>query len=308
MQKVLLTLFVMLSFGITLSAQSEICDNGIDDDNDGLIDCMDDDLANDCCCLDALEIDLGSDINVCQDVLVQLAAPTGFISYEWSTGSIEQNILVEFSGLYVVTGIDSCDNVASDSIIVEFRANSSTDLAFTYCAGDTFEINDLRYTQVGSFTQLLEAANGCDSIINLEFSHYPDLSREEEYLFCESEGININGVDYFEEGSYVQFFQDANGCEAELFLEVREDNNCITCGDDNPVGRLTIHVNKIALDLTELQIFKGPYLIVQSELNDNQLSQVIKEYVSVKQTSTLPSLKDLQVHFESFIQKNIPGE
>ena len=271
MQKVLLTLFVMLSFGITLSAQVEICDNGIDDDNDGLIDCMDDDLANDCCCLDPLELDLGPDQTVCEDGVLQVSAPGGFVTYDWSTGSTEQSILVEFSGLYFVTGIDSCDNSVSDSIIVEFLANSITELAFTYCEGDTFELNDLKYTQEGGFTQTYDAANGCDSILSLDLSHYPDMSRTEEYLFCESEGININGVDYFEAGSYTQVFIDANGCEADLFIDLREDNNCITCGEDSPFGRLTFHVEKVAVDLTKLQIFKGPYLVIEAELNDDQL-------------------------------------
>ena len=64
-----------------------------------------------------------------------------------------------------------------------------------------------------------------------------------------------------------------------------------------------MHVNKIAVDLTELQIFKGPYLIIQTEVNDSQLSQLIKEYVNVKQ-SPLPPLKDLQSHFTSFAEKN----
>ena len=44
---------------VICSCEEEICDNGIDDDMDGLIDCEDPDLFDDCCCVEIIPLDLG---------------------------------------------------------------------------------------------------------------------------------------------------------------------------------------------------------------------------------------------------------
>ncbi len=172
-------------FFASYSYSQEICDNGIDDDGDGLIDCQDDDLANDCCCLDAWTIELGDDILHCEGDEELLDAGPGFVSYEWQDRSTNQTFLAVDPGVYEVTAVDTCGNTVIDSIFISnIPAIQAVD-DFLFCRGDTVDVNDFRYTQEGTFTQtLISVLTGCDSILVLNFKYYEDQSTTETHVFC----------------------------------------------------------------------------------------------------------------------------
>jgi gliding motility-associated-like protein len=96
----------------------EICSNGIDDDGDGLIDCDDPDIANDCCCLNQLNLDLGPDLIMCDNGIVTLDAGPGFAQYTWNDLTQESTFTAYGPGTYWVVALDSCGLTYTDSVIV----------------------------------------------------------------------------------------------------------------------------------------------------------------------------------------------
>jgi gliding motility-associated-like protein len=117
----------------------EICGNGIDDDNDGLIDCDDPDLVNDCCCQNPLTLDLGPDQEVCENGTVTLDAGPGFDTYLWPDFTSDQTFTAYGPGTYWVTTTDTCGLMYSDTMIVTLDQASILDLGpdITICeSGD----------------------------------------------------------------------------------------------------------------------------------------------------------------------------
>lgn len=106
----------------------EICNNQIDDDEDGLIDCDDPDLEGDCCCAALPMIDLGADTTVCPGYVLALAPEFSFVTYAWSTGAMTDSIIVSEPGEYWLTVTDSCGNLASDTLTLDLRPRPLLDL------------------------------------------------------------------------------------------------------------------------------------------------------------------------------------
>lgn len=67
-------------------------------------------------------IDLGPDVEVCPSVPVTLAAPEGFVDYQWNTGATTRSITTSDSGAYhcVVRNVDGCES--TDTVFVHHRA------------------------------------------------------------------------------------------------------------------------------------------------------------------------------------------
>ncbi|MEL6832083.1 MAG: M43 family zinc metalloprotease [Bacteroidota bacterium] len=119
--------------------EEEICDNDIDDDGDGLVDCEDPDLAEDCCCYEPPTLDLGPDVISCENGVVVLDAGPDFESYQWSDLTTEQTLTTLFPGLYSVTVTDRCGNEQVDEITIIVDETESIDLGpdVELCPGET---------------------------------------------------------------------------------------------------------------------------------------------------------------------------
>ncbi|OAV43269.1 M43 family zinc metalloprotease [Lewinella sp. 4G2] len=99
----------------------EICDNDLDDDDDGLTDCDDPDLAFTCCCLPSQTLMLPQDSTLCDNVPVRLGVADSFAVYQWSTGETSDSVTVFAPGTYWLTATDSCGFVATDTITLHLR-------------------------------------------------------------------------------------------------------------------------------------------------------------------------------------------
>ncbi len=111
-----------------LTPPVEICDNGIDDDDDGFVDCEDPDLATDCCCLDSLTVDLGPDARLCPGELLGAQTNRNGVTYLWSTGATTDSIVIDQPGTYWVAVTDSCGNMASDTLTLHLRPRPNLQL------------------------------------------------------------------------------------------------------------------------------------------------------------------------------------
>ncbi len=116
---------------VTIDQCSEVCDNGIDDDHDGLIDCADPDCSN----LFGIATTATSP-TICfgESTTISALASSGFgpYTYEWSNGlgiGISHNISPVASTTYTVTatGSTGCSATATLNIVVNICAENCTD-------------------------------------------------------------------------------------------------------------------------------------------------------------------------------------
>jgi gliding motility-associated-like protein len=63
-------------------------------------------------------LDLGPDIQLCNNSTVKLSAGNGFKKYHWNTGSSDSSLTAYLPGKYYVTVSDYCDNNFSDTIVI----------------------------------------------------------------------------------------------------------------------------------------------------------------------------------------------
>jgi hypothetical protein len=104
----------------------------------------------------------------CQGGEVSLTAQAGN-SYVWSNNATTQSIAVSTAGTYSATILspNGC-SVLSNAITVDVNQPSSSSITAT--AFDGYTLNEILYTQSGTYTQTLINAAGCDSTITLNLT------------------------------------------------------------------------------------------------------------------------------------------
>ena len=104
----------------------------------------------------------------CQGGEVSLTAQGGN-TYVWSNNATTQSISVSTAGTYSATILspNGC-SVTSNAISVDVNQPSSSSITAT--AFDGYILNEILYTQSGTYTQTLTNAAGCDSTITLNLT------------------------------------------------------------------------------------------------------------------------------------------
>lgn len=112
-------------------------------------------------------VDLGNDSVLCGNLELSANNPTA--SYNWSTGDTTEAIIVNATDSYSVVVTDGNGCEGTDSIDLTFLPDATLDTAvsvcgsFTWIDGNTYVADTLVSLVVAG-----GAANGCDSIINLD--------------------------------------------------------------------------------------------------------------------------------------------
>lgn len=107
---------------------------------------------------------LGDDIFVCNESSVQLIANGIADTYLWSDGNTNSSITVTSPGTYSVTVTNSCGS-KTDSIVVSTGSPTTGFININEC--EAVNINGITYSTSGEFTQVLQNAIGCDSILTI---------------------------------------------------------------------------------------------------------------------------------------------
>ncbi|MCB9264980.1 MAG: VCBS repeat-containing protein [Lewinellaceae bacterium] len=133
-------------------------------------------------------------------------------SYDWNgqpyttPGSYQQTL----------TTTEGCDSLVTLNLAVldEIRTN----LAAEICAGEAYIVGDSSYTSSGDYTNILEAANGCDSTVslNLLVKDVPETFLTE--AICQPETFTVGTSTYSTTGNYTDVLVAANGCDSIVYL------------------------------------------------------------------------------------------
>lgn len=75
-----------------------------------------------------ITLDLGPDIQLCDNSIVKLSAGNDFKKYLWNTGSADSTLTAYLPGKYYVTVSDYCDNSFSDTIVISVATSIKLNL------------------------------------------------------------------------------------------------------------------------------------------------------------------------------------
>jgi hypothetical protein len=166
----ILSYFYEMYFGSTdPSVSNEVILGSLDDIgiwNRALTECEIQDLYH--AQLGSQDISAGADQSICSGDPVTLNGGGGS-TYQWNNNVMDgQAFTPTQSDAYVVTGQDTLGCTGTDTVVVTVLENAVSTL--TQTALDSYTLNGQTYTQSGTYTQTLPAANGCDSTITLNLT------------------------------------------------------------------------------------------------------------------------------------------
>ena len=130
------------------------------------------------------------------------------------------------SGIEILGGASSsgCDSVIRielsfmQPVVEEFRPD--------LCSGETLTINGTVYSESqSSGVEILSnaAANGCDSILQIDLNFHPTVEEQVQVQLCEGENYSVNGEIYDANnpsGSTTLVAASQNGCDSILQIEL----------------------------------------------------------------------------------------
>ena len=130
----------------------------------------------------------------------------------------EQGFNVSEAGVYTqtLTSVNGCDSIVTLTLNVNPIYN--TELSATICEGEVYNENGFNVSEAGTYTQTLQSANGCDSIVTLVVTTYPTFDTTITATINAGEMYSEFGFNESEAGTYVQNLQTVNGCDSTITL------------------------------------------------------------------------------------------
>ncbi len=188
-----------------------------------------------------MELDLGPDVTICDNGVIELNAGSGFVSYEWQDGWTDSTYTAFGAGKYWVDVLDSCGNIQSDTIeVIELEPTIATvePQIATFCPPtcvtftvqgnffDHYEWQPSDYLDCdtcktvtacppGDFQYILIAwtDDGCYSLDTV-LTQTTSYQTQEDFTVCVGGSIVIDGQVVSTPGTYTQDLTASNGCDS----------------------------------------------------------------------------------------------
>ncbi len=123
-------------------------------------------------------------------------------------------------GIYeqVNTAASGCDSIVS--LILTVLPVSASQFAITLCNGEIYNFNGEILSESGTYSQVLTAANGCDSTVTLNLNVLPLLESTLNVAICTGESYEFDGVLISDAGTYTATFAGTNACDSTVTLHL----------------------------------------------------------------------------------------
>lgn len=138
-------------------------------------------------------------------------------SYSWSTGASTRTITATTEGNYSVT-VTKNGKTSSHSIILKIKNTQFTQNQ-SICQGDTLRIGNSKYTKAGVYTNVLKAADGCDSVLitSLTVNSNPSATITNTYCY----GELVGGVRLTKDTVFANHTQSYLGCDSTTIYSLK---------------------------------------------------------------------------------------
>lgn len=118
----------------------------------------------------------------------------------------------------VLQAVNGCDSTVTTILTV--NQSYSVNNPQIICQGDSYTIGGNTYTTAGSYTNVFQTVNGCDSIVNTQLTVRPVFNTNNPQTICAGESYTINGNTYTTAGNYTDVFQAVNGCDSTVHTQL----------------------------------------------------------------------------------------
>ncbi|MCB9329634.1 MAG: T9SS type A sorting domain-containing protein [Lewinellaceae bacterium] len=167
-----------------------------------------------------LTSELGCDSTITLNLTVLDSIPATEVAETICAGEIFLFDGVELfvSGQYEANlqSINGCDSLVF--LTLEVLPVASTQLEATICAGATYIFEGTELTDPGTYSEMLIAENGCDSMIILDLTVLPVFETMLSVAVCANASYEFDGQQLDAPGTYTAVFDAENGCDSTVVL------------------------------------------------------------------------------------------
>ncbi|MEY4658421.1 MAG: hypothetical protein RJB36_187 [Bacteroidota bacterium] len=170
--------------------------------------------------LNTFSFNVGPDITICQGDFAIATATGPYSSILWNNGASTGSIQVNSPGVYTATaiGVNGCS--AQDSMEVFQNPTVFSTVIDSVCIGYSYNFNGQLLTQAGIYTDTLQNALGCDSIITLQLSLVQIPSSSISASICAGDTYLFNGQSLTSAGQYAVTIPSVFGCDSLVQLNL----------------------------------------------------------------------------------------
>lgn len=161
--------------------------------------------------------------SICENTGMLMAQPMGGTadySYQWSTAEQTASLSNLSAGNYTLSILDANNCEANAEYTLYAVEVNNISIEEQACLGQSISINGQSYTQDTTFQELLQSAQGCDSLLDVQLSFYDTFYTSTAYALCAGESITINDTAIEQDTSFTVMLQSAQGCDSLEYYSV----------------------------------------------------------------------------------------
>ena len=132
------------------------------------------------------------------------------------------------SGIYTVNYLraSGCDSVLELNLEVlpELVHSDTTHL----CDGAILSWNNQQISVAGSYQEVVQSSQGCDSTLNLQLYVHPTYHATDQLNVCMGSVVEWQGQNYSAPGTYTMSYQSQFGCDSVFYLELIQPDSYVT--------------------------------------------------------------------------------
>jgi hypothetical protein len=182
------------------------------------------------------------------------------------------------TSVYTITGTytdvlqtyQGCDSTVTLNLMV--NPTQSTTLNEVICQGESYTVGTSVYTITGTYTDVLQTYQGCDSTVTLNLMVNPTQSTTLNEVICQGESYTVGTSVYTASGTYTDVLQTYQGCDSTVTLNLMVNptqsttlNEVICQGQSYTVGTSVYTASGTYTDV--LQTYQGCDSTVTLNLN-----------------------------------------
>lgn len=205
----------------------------------------------------------------------------------------------------ILDSSNGCDSILMVQLTQIPISTSEVDASF--CEGESYVLNGETFIMPGLYTQRLTASSGCDSLITLTLTELMNEEIIENYFLCDNESVTIDGVEYFEPGSFTQLMMNQNGCPVELIVIIDNDPLCTGCKRDGDVFPYHFNLTRESENFSSVEITLNEEILFNNIVSNQQAYHLMSMYVVGKDLVDQSNIKDPVKLFKSLKGKSLPA-
>ncbi|MEN9302542.1 MAG: hypothetical protein RL264_971, partial [Bacteroidota bacterium] len=118
----------------------------------------------------------------------------------------------------VLQSIHGCDSTVNTNLTVLAASFSTQNVSI--CFGETFTVGNSVYSQSGTYTDVFENQNGCDSTVTTNLVVRSENIVNQTVTLCAGETYSVGTNVYNQSGIYTNYFTTAEGCDSTHTLNL----------------------------------------------------------------------------------------